>query len=341
MKRCLFLSIILLMLAHATSGQDKQKLIGEIEFFGYSGIDLDKVRTALPFHDKENFVGEEYAGELEQAGNAIKNVTGRYPTGINNVCCDKRGDEVIFIGLSGKAFPHNPQPSGTIRLPQRILDMYERFLSALNEGLQKGSFPEDDSKGYSLAAYPPMRAVQLEMRAYAVEHGALLRSVLKTSSEDQQRIVAAQLLGYARQSGSQLSALVKATQDSNGTVRNNATRALLVLASSSPKIASRIPVKGFIELLLSGTWTDLNKSSGLLDIMTAKRRDAKVLAQLQRKDILERLIDMARWRSHGQSAANLLGRVAGINEQQLKQLVAEGKVEEIIKELQDKLGKSL
>jgi len=341
MNRCLLLYIILILLAHNVSAQERPKLIGEIEFFGYAGIDQDKVRAALPFHEQENFVGAEYAEKLEQAYNAIKSLTGQYPTGINNVCCDKRGNEIIFIGLSGKTIPHRPKPNGTARLPEKVLDMYERFMKTLFEGLQKGNFHEDDSKGYALSAYPPMRAVQLEMRAYAVKRGALLRSVLETSSDDQQRIVAAQLLGYARQSDAQLASLVKATEDSNDTVRNNATRALLVLAASSAKIASRVPVQGFIELLLSGTWTDLNKSSGLLDFVTAKKRDEKVLAQLRRKDILERLIEMARWRSHWESAAKLLGRVAGINEQQLLQLVAEGKAEVIIKESQDKLGLSL
>ncbi|HEX8890203.1 MAG TPA: HEAT repeat domain-containing protein [Pyrinomonadaceae bacterium] len=341
MKHFLLLCIILILLAHNFSAQDKPKLIGEIEFFGYAGIDPDKVRAVLPFHEQENFVGEEYAGKLEQAYNAIKSLTGRYPTGINNVCCDKRGNEIIFIGLSGKTIPHRPKPNGTARLPEKILEMYERFMKALFEGVQKGNFPEDRSKGYALAEYPPQRAVQLEMRAYAVNHGALLRSVLETSSEDQQRIVAAMLLGYARQSDAQLASLIKATEDSNDTVRNNATRALLVLAASSAKIAGRIPVKHFIELLLSGTWSDLNKSSGLLDFITAKSRDAKTLAQLSRKDILERLIEMARWRSHWESAAKLLGRVAGINEQQLMQLVADGKAEVIIKEVQDKLGRGL
>jgi hypothetical protein len=67
-----------------------------------------------------------------------------------------------------------------------------------------------------------------------------------------------------RQSSSQIAALVHASRDSNSGVRNNATRALLVLAESNPKRAKEIPADKFIELLLSGTWTDLNKASGLL-----------------------------------------------------------------------------
>src|SRR4051812_1042428 len=117
--------LLLFLLAHGASRQDKPRLIGEIEFFGYAGIDLEKVRAALPFHEKENFVSEEYAEKLEQARNAIKSVTGRYPTQINGVCCDKLGNEAIFVGLSGKTITDNPKPHGTTRLPEKALDMYE------------------------------------------------------------------------------------------------------------------------------------------------------------------------------------------------------------------------
>ena len=53
--------LIIILLASGACAQDKPKLIGEIEFFGYSGINLDngaidlnKVKTALPFHERTN-----------------------------------------------------------------------------------------------------------------------------------------------------------------------------------------------------------------------------------------------------------------------------------------------
>jgi HEAT repeats len=331
MKRYLLLMIFLLLLSPCAMAQENPKLIGEVEFFGSSGIDLNKLRAALPFHEKESFSSETFMEKTEQAGAAVKRVTGRWPTDLANVCCDAEGNRIIFIGLSGTAIRNNPAPRGNARLPAHVLELYERFIKVTMEGVQKGSFAEDDSKGYSLAEYPPMRAVQLEMRAYAVEHGALLRKALATSADDKQRIAAAELLGYAQQSKSQLAALVRATQDSNGTVRNNATRALIVLARSSTKIAGQIPAAGFIELLLSGTWTDLNKAGNLLSFIT-KSREAKTLRQLRRREVLERLIEMARWRSHGEAARLMLGRVAGINESRLEQLVMAGQVEVIVNE---------
>jgi hypothetical protein len=328
--------LIIILLASSASGQDKPKLIGEIEFFGYSRIDLNKVRAVLPFHEKDRFNGETFAEKQKQARDAVKQVIGLAPTDIEPICCDDQGNWIIYIGLSGRTIRYNRPPGATTRLPENILNLYDRFIKVLFEGVQKGNSTEDDSKGYALAAYPPLRSIQLEMRAYAISHEALLRAVLKTSSDDGQRIVAAELLGYAQQSKFQIAALVHANRDSNGDVRNNATRALIVLAESSPKVAMKIRAVGFIELLLSGTWTDLNKAGGLLNAIT-KSRDAKALAELRKREVLDRLIEIARWRSHGESARYILGRIAGIEEDRLKQLVKTGKVEEIISELQGKL----
>jgi hypothetical protein len=334
MKRYLLL-IIILIVATIASGQDKPKLIGEVEFFGYSGINLNELRAALPFHETDTFIGETYAAKLEPAGEAIKRVTGRLPTDIASICCDARGNWVVFIGLTGKTISYNPPPKGNTRLPENTLNLYERFIKGNMESVQQGAYAEDRSKGYALSAHPPLRSIQLEMRAYAVGHDRLLRDVLENASDDQQRIVAAELLGYARRSQSQIAALVHANRDSNGAVRNNATRALIVLAESSPKAAREIPAEGFIELLLSGTWTDLNKVSGLLSAIT-RSRNAKILEQLRRREVVERLIEMARWRSHGEAARYILGRVAGIDERRLEGLVMSGKVEVIINELPGK-----
>lgn len=310
MKHLAFLIIILL--ASGAIAQDKPKLpklIGEIEFFGLSGIDLNKIRAALPFHEKDEFSGETFPDLAEKTAAAIKQLTGHTPTDINSTCCDAQGNWIIFIGLSGKTIRYNDPPKGTARLPEDVLKLYDRFSKVMMESVAQGQSGEDRSQGYALSESPPLRAIQLEMRAYAVGHEALLLSVLSNAADDQQRIVAAHLLGYAKQSPAQLAALVRAHRDMNGTVRNNATRALLVLAESNPKVAMKIPVAGFVEQLLSGTWTDLNKASGLLDLITRGSK-AKMPVALRRKEVHDRLIEMARWRTgHRESARNILARM--------------------------------
>jgi hypothetical protein len=308
--------LIIILLASSTCAQDKPKLIGEIEFFGYSGIKLDngpidlhKVKTALPFQEKDEFSGETFPELAEKSAEAVKRLTGHPPTDINSTCCDDQGNWIIFIGLSGKTIRYNDPPNGATRLPANILNLYERFFKVMMESVAKGAAAEDHSQGYALSPSPPLRAIQLEMRAYAVGHEVLLRRVLATAADVQQRIVAAQLLGFTKQSRTQIAALVRAHLDSNGTVRNNATRALIVLADSSSSVAMKIPVAGFVEQLLSGTWTDLNKAGFLLDSIT-KSDKGKIPDALRRKEVRDRLIEMARWRTgHAEAARHILARM--------------------------------
>jgi hypothetical protein len=332
MKPSILLMIILFTVIGF--GQDQPKRIGQIEFFGYAGIDLDKVKGALPFREGEEFNIEKSKEKMRQAREAVERITGNPPTEIAVSCCDQQGNWYIYIGLGGKPIRYNTRLTGTARLPRKAITLFERFSNLNGEAVQKGAADEDRSKGYALSKYQPLQAIQLEMRAYAVSHEALLRTVLMTSPDDQQRIAAAQLLGYARRSRSQIAALVYASRDSDSHVRNNATRALAVLAESNPKTVTQIPADSFIEELLSGTWTDLNKASWLLSLM-AQGRSPDLLAKLRRGEVLERLIEMARWRSmgHAYSARLILGRIAGIDEDRLNQLAVAGEVDAIIKSI--------
>jgi hypothetical protein len=330
-----YVFFIIILLASNISAQEKPLVIGEIEFFGYSGTDLNKVKTALPFKEGDEFVPESFFAKADRTNETIKGISGRVSTDLAPVCCDDRGGWIIFIGLSGKT-PSYHQPSGSkIHLPPSLMALYKKFLDLNQETAQKGTSTEDHSRGYALSSSSPLRAVQLELRASALKYEMQSRAVLAGSVDDEQRTVAAELVGYARQSRSQIAALVRARQDPSSAVRNNATRALLVLVDSNPKLAAQIPATPFIDLLLSGTWSDINKGSYLLSYMT-KTRSKRVLGPLQKKEILERLIEMARWRvGHASAARYLLGRLAGIEESKLEGLVKSGQVEEIIGQLKN------
>lgn len=332
MKQHLWLLIILL--AAIASAQGQQIRIGEIEFYGAAGVDLEKLRAALPFQEGETITKEAGAKKAEKAKQVIKQLTGRAPTEIATICCDDRGNLIIFIGLSGQPMRYLPNPKGTARFPASVNKLYDEWWKTLTEGISKGASDEDWSQGYALSkSYPPLRAIQLKVRAYALEHGALIHKVLETSADDNQRAVAAELLGYARQSNSQLKALERASNDSSGEVRNNATRALIVLVGAKPELAGRIQPDVFIQMLMSGTWTDVNKSSGLLNALT-KSRNPLLLAKLSQPAIVERLIEIARWRTgHASAARAILGRIAGIDEKRLTELVAAGQVDQIINAL--------
>jgi hypothetical protein len=324
---------MIVLLVSGVFGQERPKQIGEIEFFGYAGIDLKKLKAALPFKEGDEFrIGQtgELAKIIEQTTESVKEAIGHPATDISPVCCDKQGNWMIYIGLSGKAARYRSQPKGTIRLPAHAADLYKRLTGALEDAIRRGAAEEDHGEGYALSVDPSLRQIQLETRKHALAHEELLYDVLENSSNDQDRIAAAEILGYARQSKRQLAALALAGKDSNTIVRNNATRALWVLVDSNPKLAVDIPPDFFIDMLLSGKWTDLNKSLLLLSSVTESGNE-KTLALLRENRVRERLTEIARWKTgHAERAGYLLGRIAGIDAERLKQLVDDGNTEEII-----------
>lgn len=326
------------VLTAGVANQAGTRNIGSIEFYGYEGLKLDQIKAALSIH-----AGDPFPGPVKTREAITKDVTsaiGRPPTDISPVCCDPNGNYMIFVGLPGTSVKEtklNPVPTGSVQLPPEIVKLYDDTMEASTASVLKGNAREDVSQGYALSTTDSrLRAKQEEVRAYATKHEKLIRDVLDNSSDSKQRIVAAHLLGYANQSNTQIADLVRASHDANLGVRNNATRALGVLAESNPKVAARIPAGPFIEMINSGSWTDRNKAGWVLDNLT-RSRDPKVLAQL-RAEALASLIEMARWRStgHASTARVLLGRIAGIDEARLAKLANASDAEEIIKALPPK-----
>lgn len=335
--KCLLILIVPLMPVLALE-QENQRRIGEIDFYGYAGIDLESVRAALPMHEGDAFSESDSAFFDAIAGirAVITKVVGKAPTDVALVCCDAQGKQMIYIGLPGKSIksvPYNPQPKGTVRFPARVINLYQQTMEAWSKAVRSGSGKEDSSRGYALSTDPDLRAKQLATRTYAIRYEQLVFRVVASSKDAEQRIAAAHILGYVRQSKKQIAALVRASNDADETVRNNAVRALAVLAQSNLQLRARIPAEAFIPKLNSGSWTDRNKAGFLLDELS-KGRNPKLLTQL-RSQALESLIEMARWRSpgHANFARILVGRIAGLEETRLQQLVETGQVEQIIKAL--------
>jgi hypothetical protein len=312
--------------------QDKSFVVGEIEFYGYSHLQLDRIKAALPLHEGDVIAIRDFPATKEKIMQSVRREVGREATDIAFTCCDNRTNLMVYIGLPGdsnRSFPYNPSPRRSARLPRRILDLYDRAMELTQEAVQKQP-AEDTSRGYGLAAYRPLRETQLAMREFAIQNYILIVRVLKSSAEPKERQAAAFALEYARQSRAQISALVQASRDADDGVRNNAVRALGILALSSQKVSAWIPAETFVRMLNSGVWEDRNKAGGLLDVLSGGR-DPRLL-RLLRSEALASLIEMARWRdpSHASSARMILGRIAGIEEGRLTQLVASGKVDEII-----------
>lgn len=334
MNRRLVLPAALLVLIAGVAAYGQNR-IGDIEFFGYTNFANPKqLRKELPVH-----AGDKLTDQIkDKVRQAIRRDTGQEPTSVALICCDAHGNSTLFIGLPGPTTSHisyYASPKGHERLPDNLNELYRRLDRAIKVATHKGgeAIQEDDSRGYALIKYPPAHALQIQLRKYALRHQPVLLQVLRDSSDVEQRRMAADVLGYARQSQTQISALVLATHDPDATVRNNAARALSALASSSPRVAAQIPARNFIAMLKSGNWWDRNKASFVLMSLT-KTRNSLLLAEL-RKEALPALIEMARWRdvAHATTARIILGRIAGIPEKQLWPEASEPRARPILEAL--------
>jgi hypothetical protein len=309
--------------------------LGEVDFFGYKGLDVTAVRAALPFHEGDSFPPSNiHSDQLKKkVSDAIEQAIGRKPTDVSFVCCDAKQHYMVYVGLPGESYSalaFNPAPTGAVRFPKDALKLGEDMDRAWTSAVMSGHATEDDSAGYSLTNDPKARKVELAFRDYALQHEDLVRRVLTSSSDAEHRALAAQMLGYGRQSDQQIDDLVQASLDQDVGVRNNAERALEVLATAKPDAARRIPPQPFVRLLRSGAWSDHNKASLVLAALTTTR-EAKLL-ELLRADALESLLEMARWRNigHAEAALMILGRMAGIEEETLNKLIDAGQTGTIL-----------
>jgi hypothetical protein len=270
---------------------------------------------------------------IDRLKQALRQATGRTPSDVATICCDERGRLQIYVGLAAGStgvIRFNPTPHGSIVLTPEALGIYREANEAWSNAMERGVFGEDDSKGYALSNDPQARAKQLALHKYAIHHVEFLRSVLESTEDAEQRQTAAEMLGYTNTSRGQIAALVHASRDSNPGVRNNAIRALGVIARSKQRSTAMIPADTFIDLLNSGIWTDRNKSALLLVSLT-EQRDPNLLSRL-RSRALKSLIEMARWQSrgHADTARLLLGRIGGIDEKRLMGMLQNGEVDRIV-----------
>jgi hypothetical protein len=327
------MSRLILAVAALAFCQSQLVTIGPIDFYGYGDSDLKKIRMSIPLREGDKLSHESKDQTIARIKQAIRQVTGRETSDVATICCDERGRLMVYIGFAGdsaRRIRYNPLPHSAVMLSQEALRVYREANDAWSNAMERGVFGEDDSNGYALSNDPQARAKQLALHAYANQHEGLLRSVLESAADTGQRQAAAEMLGYANTSPTQIAALVHASRDSDRDVRNDAIRALSVIARSKQRTTDMIPSDTFIELLNSGIWTDRNKSASLLASLT-RQRDPRLLKRL-RAQALKSLMEMARWRSrgHADDARLLLGRIAGIEESKLAGMLQNGEVDRIV-----------
>ncbi len=305
-------------------GADQAVVIGSIDFFGYGGLDLKKLDGRLPLHVGDKVTQAGFEQTRVAVREAVAAALGAPPTDINATCCDADRKLMTYIGIFGSSsrpFSGEVAPAGPEHLESEALKLYDSFGKAMQEDVSKGLSKEDWSNGYTLSEDPATRAIQLQVRDYALHHEAEIARTLRDAADARQRIVSAYLMGYVARSPAQAQALADAATDTNEEVRNNAVRALTVLSAAKDAPPLRLDAKPLIAMLYSGRWTDRNKASLLFQMLT-ESRDPALLDQL-RREAMPPLIEGAHWTKLGHAQAFLitLGRIAKLSNAEIGRLM--------------------
>lgn len=305
--------------------------VGSIDLYGMRKVSPARVREALGIG-----VGDSIGGaRLLTATAQLSALAGVSSAAIDPVCCEG-GRTMLYVGIAEDSAPSlelRPAPNGPSRLASDVVAAGEAFGDAQVRAIMRGITAEDGSQGHALMADPAARAIQERFVAFAARDLDSLRAVLRTSGDVDHRALAAQVIAYAADKKAVVADLVYAMRDASSAVRNNATRALwliALLAQRRPDLGIRIPHDPFIDLLNSISWTDRNKASLALMELT-EARDTVLLGAL-RSRAFDALVDIARWSNPGHSIPGvlMLGRIAGIPDPEILAMFERGETEKII-----------
>jgi hypothetical protein len=309
--------LIFLALLLPASQDPQSPPIGIIDLYGLRSVSERQVREALQIKE-----GDPSSVDRKEAERKLESLPNVAEARLSFVCCDV-GKAILYLGIREKgasSIQFHRAPQGKVRLPQDVVQAGEDYQKAVSDAVLKGNTGEDDSQGHALFNDPAARAVQERLIKFAARDLNLLRNVLRHSADAEHRALAAEVIAYTANKQAVVNDLVEATRDPAEGVRNNATRALMVMAGSARQTTKqpiKIPVRPFIEMLNSIECTDRNKSSYALVRLTDKR-DPAILSEIRQK-ALPSLIEMARWKSsdHAYASFCLLGRVAGFPEDEI------------------------
>lgn len=309
------LLVVFLLCAQPLPGQSAD--IAIIDFYGIRRVSRAEVRIALGYRPGDR---APTAAEEDDLLDSLRDVSGVRDASLHLI--QVGGRLVLYVGIEeegSEVLTYSPAPHGDLELPDDVVADYLAFQEALRVAVRAGRAGEDLSQGHSLLLDPQARALQLKFVEHAAQHFDLLEEVLAQAGDSGQREIAAMVLAYAEDKRSVLPALLAAVRDPSPGVRNNAVRALGVLASYAqdrPELAREISPEPFVEMLSSLAWTDRNKALMVLFFVTSSRDPATLAAVSAAWDAL---LEMARWQHEGHAlvAFMVVARIAGVAEAEI------------------------
>jgi hypothetical protein len=331
-SRAFALALVPAMLACAA---DLTPRIGTIEIYGARKVPQKKIREALGV--QEGGILPPSRSDVEER---LDKMHGVVAARLEATCCTQ-GKMILYVGVQEGDTPHaefHLAPTGDVTLPPEITKTYQDFLDAAKEAARSGITGEDLTSGYSLMADSDTRPLQILFITQSEKHLSELHDVIRNSGDPEQRATAAYVLQYAprneRLMRQTLDDLQYALQDGNDTVRSNALRSLKAVAVGAklhPEQNIVISATWFVELLNSIVWSDRrNASLALVDLTDS--RDPEMLALIHDRAFTS-VVEMARWQKleHALPAFILVGRVAGLSEDEIRAAWVNGDRETVIK----------
>jgi hypothetical protein len=308
--------------------------VGEINFYGLRKVTPEKILGAVKIKPGDLLPASK--GGMEDQIEEIPNVV---LASVQAMCCDG-ADVTLFIGIEEKGSPHaafRSEPAGDVTLPQELTDTFRQFLSTVQRAAARGNTTEDLTAGHSIMDDPEARVFQSQFVTFATDNLDILRNVLRNAADAEQRATAAAVIGYAATKQDVVNDLEYALDDPDEAVRANAIRSLKafgVLASKQPQLGLKISPTWFVQLLNSVTLSDRVESAKALVILTdhsANGPGHSAIGQL-RESALPALAEMARWKTlrYALPPFLLLGRVAGMQDEQIQQSWEKGQREPVI-----------
>lgn len=309
-------------------------MVGDINVYGLHGIALERILGAAKLKPGGPLPASK--GDMEER---ITEVPGVGAARVEAICCE--GAHVdLFIGIEAKTGPHaafRSEPTGNARLTDDLLEVYQQYGAALRRAVARGKGAQDLTAGHAITSDPDANAIEQHFLLYAAAHLDELRNVLRNCPDPDQRAAAAAVIGYAVRKSDVVPDLEYALQDPDGAVRTNALKALnaiAVLGSLQPDAAVQISPTWMVELLHSVELSDrVEAVKTLLTLTDHGGRDAR--DQIRERALTD-LIEMARWKTprYALPPFLLLGRVAGVTDQQAEQSWSKGDRESIIAKAQ-------
>ena len=304
--------------------------VGDINLYGLHRVSADRVLSAAGVRAGARLPASK--GDVEDNIEKVPNVL---MARLEAVCCDGN-TVVLFIGIEERGAQHpsfRSPPAGSASLPQELIDTYNQYLATVARAAAQGQANEDYTAGYAAIDDPQARPLEARFLAFAADHLDWLREVLRSCPEADERAVAAAVIGYAAEKSKAIDDLQFALQDPDDAVRNNALRsltAIAVYASRHPEAGIRISATWTVELLNSIVLNDRVEAAKALVTLTDSPNPQAIA--LIRERGLGALAEMARWKTlrYALPPFLLLGRVAGMPEDQIRSAWQQGAREAVI-----------